>query len=90
VAGRGLPQLLDQQFCAGAQGAAARIPGLLGDHQDSVMTREALRELAALAHAAGESSFTYGVLYGREEQRAAEAEAALPGTWEKIEVQTAV
>ncbi|MET9892101.1 CYTH and CHAD domain-containing protein [Streptomyces sp. NPDC006465] len=63
---------------------------LLGDHQDSVMTRDALRELAALAHAAGESSFTYGVLYGREEQRAAAAETALPEVWEAIEGQTSV
>ena len=66
------------------------LQSLLGDHQDSVMTRETLRELAALAHAAGESSFTYGVLYGREEQRAAAVEAALPEAWEKIEAQTTV
>jgi CHAD domain-containing protein len=51
---------------------------LLGDHQDSVMTRLTLRELSAVAHAAGESTFTYGVLYGREEARAAQAEAELP------------
>ncbi|MBK3643118.1 MULTISPECIES: CYTH and CHAD domain-containing protein [Streptomyces] len=57
---------------------------LLGDHQDSVMARQSLRELSALAHAAGESSFTYGVLYGREEQRAAAAELALPVAWRKI------
>ncbi len=54
---------------------------LLGDHQDSVMAREALRDIAGQAHAAGESAFTYGVLYGREEQRAAEIEAALPEVW---------
>ncbi|WP_328669095.1 CYTH and CHAD domain-containing protein [Streptomyces sp. NBC_00328] len=75
---------------AGLVKSMKSLQSLLGDHQDSVMTREALRELAALAHAAGESSFTYGVLYGREEQRAVEAEAALPGTWEKIEAQAAV
>ncbi|MDX3689687.1 CYTH and CHAD domain-containing protein [Streptomyces europaeiscabiei] len=58
---------------------------LLGDHQDSVMAREALRDLAHQAHAApGESAFTYGLLYGREERRAELAEAALPGTWAKI------
>ncbi|GAB2744033.1 CHAD domain-containing protein [Streptomyces bullii] len=45
------------------------LQGLLGDHQDSVMTREALRDLARQAHAAGENAFTYGVLYGREERR---------------------
>ncbi|MFI1695202.1 CYTH and CHAD domain-containing protein [Streptomyces bobili] len=60
------------------------LQGLLGDHQDSVMTREALRDLAAQAHAAGESTFTYGVLYAREERRAELAEAALPQAWETI------
>ncbi|SDK63045.1 CYTH and CHAD domain-containing protein [Streptomyces indicus] len=58
------------------------LQGLLGDHQDSVMTRIALREIAGQAQAAGESSFTYGLLYGREEQRAAIAEAALPEAWD--------
>ncbi|MFI5881732.1 CHAD domain-containing protein [Streptomyces sp. NPDC051554] len=57
---------------------------LLGEHQDSVMVRVTLRELSAVAHAAGESSFTYGVLYGREEQRAAGVEAALPEAWKGI------
>ncbi|MGV9554726.1 CYTH and CHAD domain-containing protein [Streptomyces sp. NPDC003522] len=60
------------------------LQGLLGDHQDSVMAREALRDLAARAHAAGESAFTYGVLHGREERRAELSEAALPRTWETI------
>ncbi|UUU33943.1 CYTH and CHAD domain-containing protein [Streptomyces sp. CA-210063] len=57
---------------------------LLGDHQDSVMAREALRGIALQAHQAGESAFTYGLLYGREERRAELAEGALPGTWAKI------
>lgn len=70
--------------------AMKSLQSLLGDHQDSVMTREALRELAALAHAAGESSFTYGVLYGREEQRAAAVEAALPEAWRATLEQTSV
>lgn len=75
-----------------ALGSAARglaksmksLTTMLGEHQDSVMVRQTLRELSAVAHAAGESSFTYGVLYGREEQRAAAVEAALPETWEEI------
>ncbi|MFF3610529.1 CHAD domain-containing protein [Streptomyces sp. NPDC002580] len=75
---------------AGLVKSMKSLQSLLGDHQDSVMTREALRELATLAHAAGESSFTYGVLYGREEQRAAAVEAALPEVWEAIEGQTSV
>lgn len=57
---------------------------LLGDHQDSVMTRQTLRELSAVAHAAGESSFTYGLLYGREERRAVASETELPAAWQEI------
>ncbi|HSX95801.1 MAG TPA: CHAD domain-containing protein, partial [Streptomyces sp.] len=60
------------------------LQALLGDHQDSVMAREALRDLALQAHEAGESAFTYGVLYGREERRAERAEGALPAAWAKI------
>ncbi|UUU22096.1 CYTH and CHAD domain-containing protein [Streptomyces sp. DSM 40750] len=60
------------------------LQSLLGDHQDSVMTREALHDIALHAHQAGESAFTYGLLYGREERRAELAEGALPGTWAKI------
>ncbi|MEU9758785.1 CYTH and CHAD domain-containing protein [Streptomyces sp. NPDC047987] len=54
---------------------------LLGDHQDSVVARDALRTLAAQAHAAGEPGFTWGLLYGREEATAAEEERQLPGVW---------
>lgn len=59
------------------------LQSLLGEHQDSVMARHTLREMSAVAHAAGESAFTYGVLYGREEGRAARAEEELPRIWEK-------
>jgi CHAD domain-containing protein len=66
------------------------LTSLLGEHQDSVMVRVTLRELSAVAHAAGESAFTYGVLYGREEQRAAGVEAALPEIWEGIVAEDSV
>ncbi|MGV9707014.1 CYTH and CHAD domain-containing protein [Streptomyces sp. NPDC003483] len=69
---------------AGLVKSMKSLQSLLGDHQDGVMARETLRDLAGRAHEAGESAFTYGVLYGREERRAAEAEAALPGVWEPI------
>jgi CHAD domain-containing protein len=62
---------------------AKALQSLLGEHQDSVMAREALLDLAAQAHAAGESSFTYGLLYGREEALAERAEAELPPLWAK-------
>ncbi|MEV4784890.1 CYTH and CHAD domain-containing protein [Streptomyces tuirus] len=60
------------------------LQNLLGEHQDSVMARKALRELSAVAHAAGESAFTYGLLHEREEQRAVRVEAELPGFWAGI------
>ncbi|MFF2409026.1 CHAD domain-containing protein [Streptomyces sp. NPDC058092] len=56
---------------------------LLGDHQDSVVARDALRTLAVQAHAAGEPGFTWGLLYGREEATAAAGERELPGVWER-------
>ncbi|MER7396099.1 CYTH and CHAD domain-containing protein [Streptomyces sp. NPDC000151] len=59
---------------------------LLGDHQDGVLAREALRELAAQAHAAGENAFAYGVLYAREESRATAREHELPTLWATIAV----
>ncbi|MGA5357484.1 CHAD domain-containing protein [Streptomyces purpurascens] len=65
------------------------LQNLLGEHQDSVMARQTLRELSAVAHAAGESAFTYGLLHGREEQRAARVEAELPGFWDGIKDGTA-
>ncbi|MET9679348.1 CYTH and CHAD domain-containing protein [Streptomyces coeruleorubidus] len=60
------------------------LQNLLGEHQDSVMARQALRELSAVAHAAGESAFTYGLLHEREEQRAVRVETELPGFWDGI------
>lgn len=57
---------------------------LLGDHQDGVVAREALRDLAVQAHAAGENSFTFGVLYAREEARGRAREEELPGLWKEV------
>jgi CHAD domain-containing protein len=56
----------------------------LGEHQDTVMAREALLEIAQDAARAGEPSFTWGVLHGREEKAAALTEAALPARWEEV------
>ncbi|MFJ5674883.1 CHAD domain-containing protein [Streptomyces sp. NPDC093097] len=61
-----------------------QIQQLLGDHQDSVVARAALRDLAAQAHRAGESGFTFGLLYGREEARAAAGERELPDLWARV------
>jgi CHAD domain-containing protein len=46
--------------------AAEAIQTLLGDHQDSVVSRAYLCEQADTAYAAGEDTFSYGVLHQRE------------------------
>ncbi|MEU0395944.1 CYTH and CHAD domain-containing protein [Streptomyces sp. NPDC006208] len=56
---------------------------LLGDHQDSVVARDTLRDLAVQAHAAGESAFTWGLAFGHEQALAAQRERELPAVWEK-------
>ncbi|HLL65407.1 MAG TPA: CYTH and CHAD domain-containing protein [Micromonosporaceae bacterium] len=53
---------------------------VLGDHQDSVITGELLREYADRAHTAGESAFTYGVLYARQQAAGEAVLARLPET----------
>jgi len=50
--------------------AAKNIQSLLGDHQDSVVSRTHLSQQADAAHAAGEDTFTYGVLHEREDELA--------------------
>lgn len=47
---------------------AKTIQSLLGDHQDSVVSRTHLSEQATAAHAAGEDTFTYGLLYRLEDE----------------------
>ncbi|MGW6062506.1 CYTH and CHAD domain-containing protein [Streptomyces sp. NPDC055189] len=59
------------------------VQGVLGDHQDSVVARDALRTLAIQAHLAGETAFTWGLLYGQEEGAAADRERELPAVWAK-------
>ncbi|MCB0940548.1 MAG: CYTH and CHAD domain-containing protein [Mycobacterium sp.] len=49
---------------------AKTIQTLLGDHQDSVVSRAHLGQQAEAAHAAGEDTFTYGLLYQQEEDLA--------------------
>ncbi|MGW6570117.1 CYTH and CHAD domain-containing protein [Streptomyces sp. NPDC054975] len=59
------------------------VQSLLGDHQDSVVAREALRDLGIQAHAAGESAFTWGLLHGQEEAAGADREREFPEAWAK-------
>jgi CHAD domain-containing protein len=49
---------------------AKTIQTLLGDHQDSVVSRTHLSQQAEAAYAAGEDTFTYGLLYQQEDDLA--------------------
>lgn len=58
-----------------------RLQTALGEHQDAVVARDALRELGAAAHASGENGFSFGVLLGRDVERALRIEQELPALW---------
>jgi CHAD domain-containing protein len=57
-------------------GQAKDLQELLGDHHDSVVARTVLLDLAAKARAAGEDTFTYGLLHQRQACQAAKIEQA--------------
>jgi CHAD domain-containing protein len=63
---------------------AKDIQSLLGDHQDSVVSRTHLSQQAEAAHAAGEDTFTYGLLYAREDESARKAREQLDGALKKL------
>lgn len=56
----------------------------LGDHQDAVVAKAVIRDLAVQAHLDGGNGFTYGILHGLESERAARAERGLPRTWRAL------
>lgn len=79
-------------FGADARRIAVRAEALqevLGEHQDSVVTRGVLREMALAAYDAGENAFTYGVLVGVESARAAAVEAQVPAVWHRLDTRKA-
>ncbi len=45
-----------------------KVQSVLGYHQDTVLARQAARDLGIGAYLAGENAFTYGLLYEREHQ----------------------
>ncbi len=57
---------------------AKDVQQLLGDHHDSVVARTVLLDLAGKARAAGEDTFTHGLMYQRQARQAASIEQALP------------
>jgi CHAD domain-containing protein len=63
---------------------------LLGDHHDSVVTRQLLRTTGMQAHGAGENSFTYGMLSAAEAASAEDLEARLPAARKALRRKKAV
>jgi CHAD domain-containing protein len=57
---------------------AGRIQEVLGEHQDTTVTRKTLREIGIRAHLSGENGFTFGRLHALEEMRATELERQYP------------
>jgi CHAD domain-containing protein len=80
----------------GGAGAAALasamedLQELLGDHHDSVVTRQLLRSVGMQAHGAGENGFTYGLLLSAEAASAGDREAGLPAARKAIRKKKAV
>ena len=64
--------------------AAKAIQTLLGDHQDSVVSRTHLGRQAETAHAAGEDTFTYGLLYQQEDDLARSSRKQLDAALTKL------
>jgi CHAD domain-containing protein len=56
--------------------AMEEVQDVLGEGQDSVVTRELCRQLGIAAAAAGENAWTYGRLHGLEQARAERADRA--------------
>jgi CHAD domain-containing protein len=79
------------RYTAAATGAdkvsdrAKTIQTLLGDHQDSVVSRTHLSHQAEAAHAAGEDTFTYGLLYQLEDDLARRSREQLDDALKKLD-----
>jgi CHAD domain-containing protein len=61
--------------------ATKGITTLLGERQDTVMSRAELAELTAEAQQAGEDTFTFGRLHAREEKRADDIDDEFAEVW---------
>ncbi|NEA73849.1 CHAD domain-containing protein [Streptomyces sp. SID13588] len=60
-----------------------KLQRMLGEHQDTVISRRALAELHTTAQSAGQSGFTFALLYGQERARAEAVRNKLPRCWDR-------
>jgi CHAD domain-containing protein len=64
--------------------AAQVLQKVLGEHQDSLVTRDLLRRIGGKAFQEGENGFTYGRLHALEQAAALDAEARFRHEWKYI------
>jgi CHAD domain-containing protein len=60
------------------------IQELLGDHQDAVVARPVLRELAVTAQLDNENGFTYGLLHQQQTDSAQLSEHDITAAWRQL------
>jgi len=60
-----------------------KVQTVLGDHQDSVIARQAARDLGIGAYLAGENAFSYGLLYELQAHRSERLQADARRVWKK-------
>ncbi|MEU4390373.1 CYTH and CHAD domain-containing protein [Kribbella sp. NPDC023855] len=74
-----VPVLGDE--ATGLVSRAKEVQEVLGDHQDSVVARDLLRELAVQVYLDGGNAFTFGRLHAAEEQRGEASRIAFLELW---------
>ncbi|HEY0950875.1 CYTH and CHAD domain-containing protein, partial [Nocardioides sp.] len=63
---------------------AKAVQQVLGEHQDTVVARQTLRDLGVRAHLGGENGFTFGRLHALEESHAADLARRYLEVWEDL------
>jgi len=65
---------------------AEEVQEVLGEHQDSVVSRDLLRDLAVQVHLEGGNAFTFGRLHAAEELRGARSRDAFFDLWPTLKL----
>jgi CHAD domain-containing protein len=65
---------------------AEEVQEVLGEHQDSVVSRDLLRQLAVQVHLDGGNAFTFGRLHAAEEHRGTHSKEAVFKLWPNLKL----
>jgi hypothetical protein len=60
-----------------------KVQSVIGEHQDTVIARQAARDLGIGAHMAGENAFTYGLLYELDASDAQRLQVQAQRAWKR-------